>query len=201
MKRTMTILLALCAALLMTAAVWADDIFSGTENTIAITISADDAEKLSDPETTDSFTALFNINGAAFDGTIRRATKDDMPEPGDRPEGEPPEGGEHPEGEKPEGMPEPPADGEKPEGEPPEDMPEMISYVITIDGTDYMIQGMPEMPADGKDAPEKPADAPEKPADAPEKPADAPDMPEQIGGTLSINGENKGNINIISLAK
>ena len=196
MKRTMTILLALCAALLMTAAVWADDIFSGTENTIAITISADDAEKLSDPETTDSFTALFNINDAAFDGTIRRAAKDDMPEPGDRPEGEPPEGGEHPEGEKPEGMPEPPADGEMPEG-----MPEMISYVITIDGTDYMIQGMPEMPADGKDAPEKPADAPEKPADAPEKPADAPDMPEQIGGTLSINGENKGNINIISLAK
>ena len=189
MKRTMTILLALCAALLMTAAVWADDIFTGTENTIAITISADDAEKLSDPETTDSFTALFNINDAAFDGTIRRATKDDMPEPGDRPEGEPPEGGEHPEGEKPEGMPEPPADGEMPEG-----MPEMISYVITIDGTDYMIQGMPEMPADGKDAPEKPADAPEKPADA-------PDMPEQIGGTLSINGENKGNINIISLAK
>ncbi len=196
MKRTMTILLALCAALLMTAAVWADDIFSGTENTIAVTISADDAEKLSDPETTDSFTALFNINDAAFDGTIRRAAKDDMPEPGDRPEGEPPEGGEHPEGEKPEGMPEPPADGEMPEGmpEPPEDMPEMISYVITIDGTDYMIQGMPEMPADGKDAPEKPADAPEKPADA-------PDMPEQIGGTLSINGENKGNINIISLAK
>ena len=189
MKRTMTILLALCAALLMTAAVWADDIFSGTENTIAITISADDAEKLSDPETTDSFTALFNINDAAFDGTIRRAAKDDMPEPGDRPEGESPEGGEHPEGEKPEGMPEPPADGEM-----PEDMPEMISYVITIDGTDYMIQGMPEMPADGKDAPEKPADAPEKPADA-------PDMPEQIGGTLSINGENKGNINIISLAK
>ena len=189
MKRTMTILLALCAALLMTAVVWADDIFSGTENTIAITISADDAEKLSDPESTDSFTALFNINGAAFDGTIRRAAKDDMPEPGDRPEGEPPEGGEHPEGEKPEGMPEPPADGEM-----PEDMPEMISYVITIDGTDYMIQGMPEMPADGKDAPEKPADAPEKPADA-------PDMPEQIGGTLSINGENKGNINIISLAK
>ena len=194
MKRTMTILLALCAALMMTAAVWADDIFSGTENTIAITISADDAEKLSDPETTDSFTALFNINDAAFDGTIRRAAKDDMPEPGDRPEGEPPEGGEHPEGEKPEGekpegMPEPPADGEMPEG-----MPEMISYVITIDGTDYMIQGMPEMPADGKDAPEKPADAPEKPADA-------PDMPEQIGGTLSINGENKGNINIISLAK
>ena len=194
MKRTMTILFALCAALLMTANVWADDLFSGTENTIEITISADDAEKLSDPETTDSFTGLFNINDAAFDGTIRRATKDDMPEPGDRPEGEPPEGGEHPEGEKPEGekpegMPEPPADGEMPEG-----MPEMISYVITIDGTDYMIQGMPEMPADGKDAPEKPADAPEKPADA-------PDMPEQIGGTLSINGENKGNINIISLAK
>ena len=194
MKRTMTILIALCAALLMTAAVWADDIFTGTENTIAVTISADDAEKLSDPETTDSFTALFNINDAAFDGTIRRAAKDDMPEPGDRPEGEPPEGGEHPEGEKPEGMPEPPADGEMPEGEPPEDMPEMISYVITIDGTDYMIQGMPEMPADGKDAPEKPADAPEKPADA-------PDMPEQIGGTLSINGENKGNVSIISLAK
>ena len=190
----MIILFALCAALLMTANVWADDLFTGTENTIAITISADDAEKLSDPETTDSFTGLFNINDAAFDGTIRRATKDDMPEPGDRPEGEPPEGGEHPEGEKPEGekpegMPEPPADGEMPEG-----MPEMISYVITIDGTDYMIQGMPEMPEDGKDAPEKPADAPEKPADA-------PDMPEQIGGTLSINGENKGNINIISLAK
>ncbi len=184
MKRTMIILSVLCAALMMTAAVWADDLFSGTENTIAITLSADDAEKLSDPETTDSFTGLFNINDAAFDGTIRRAAKDDMPEPGERPEGmpEPPA-----DGERPEGMPEPPADGEKPEGEPPEGMPEMISYVITIDGTDYMIQGMPEMPEDGKGAPEKPSDA--------------PDMPEQIGGTLSINGENKGNISIISLAK
>ncbi len=198
MKRMTLILSVLCAALLMTAAVMAEDLFSGTENEIAVSIAADDFAKLADAENTDAFTGIFTINGAAADGTIRRASRAEMQAPapqGERPEGkgEPPADGERPEGkneppadgERPEGKNEPPADGERPEG-----MPEMISYVISIDGSEYLLLSMPEMPED----------APEKPADAPEKPEDVPEMPEQIGGTLSINGESKGSISIMALA-
>lgn len=192
MKRMTLILSVLCAALLMSAAVMAEDLFSGSENTIEVTLSAENAAKLENADNTDTFTASFTINGSSADGTIRRASRAEMQAPapqGERPEGmgEPPADGERPEGkneppadgERPEGKNEPPADGERPEG-----MAEMISYIITIDGSDYLLMSMPQMPADG-----------------PEKPADVPEMPDRIGGTLSVNGVSKGSIGIMALAK
>ena len=192
MKRMILILSVLCAALLMSAAVMAEDLFSGSENTIEVTLSAENAAKLENADNTDTFTASFTINGSSADGTIRRASRAEMQAPapqGERPEGmgEPPADGERPEGkneppadgERPEGKNEPPADGERPEG-----MAEMISYIITIDGSDYLLMSMPQMPADG-----------------PEKPADVPEMPDRIGGTLSVNGVSKGSIGIMALAK
>ena len=202
----------------MSAAVMAEDLFSGSENTIEVTLSAENAAKLENADNTDTLTASFTINGSSADGTIRRASRAEMQAPapqGERPEGkneppadaerpegknEPPADGERPEGkneppadgERPEGKNEPPADGERPEGkneppadgERPEGMAEMISYIITIDGSDYLLMSMPQMPADG-----------------PEKPADVPEMPDRIGGTLSVNGVSKGSIGIMALAK
>ncbi len=218
MKRMTLILSVLCAVLVLSTAVMAAELFSGTENEIAVTIAADDLAKLENAENTETFTAAFSINGSSADGNIRRASRTEMQAPapqGERPEGmgEPPAGGEHPdgkneppaEGERPEGLGEPPAEGERPEGkneppaegerpegmgeppaggEHPEGMPEMISYIITIDGSDYLLMS-----------------APQAPADAPEKPADVPEMPEQISGTLSLNGVSKGSISIMALAK
>ncbi len=231
MQRMTLILSVLCAVLVLSTAVMAAELFSGTENEIAVTIAADDLAKLENAENTETFTAAFSINGSSADGSIRRASRTEMQAPapqGERPEGmgEPPAGGEHPdgkneppaegerpegmgeppaEGERPEGMGEPPAEGERPEGkneppaegerpegmgeppaggEHPEGMPEMISYIITIDGSDYLLMS-----------------APQAPADAPEKPADVPEMPEQISGTLSLNGVSKGSISIMALAK
>ncbi len=189
----MTLILSvLCAVLVLSTAVMAAELFSGTENEIAVTIAADDLAKLENAENTETFTAAFSINGSSADGSIRRASRTEMQAPapqGERPEGmgEPPAEGERPdgkneppaEGERPEGMGEPPAGGEHPEG-----MPEMISYIITIDGSDYLLMS-----------------APQAPADAPEKPADVPEMPEQISGTLSLNGVSKGSISIMALAK
>ena len=189
----------------MSAAVMAEDLFSGSENTIEVTLSAENAAKLENADNTDTLTASFTINGSSADGTIRRASRAEMQAPapqGERPEGknEPPADAERPEGkneppadgERPEGKNEPPADGERPEGkneppadgERPEGMAEMISYIITIDGSDYLLMSMPQMPADG-----------------PEKPADVPEMPDRIGGTLSVNGVSKGSIGIMALAK
>ncbi len=214
----MTLILSvLCAVLVLSTAVMAAELFSGTENEIAVTIAADDLAKLENAENTETFTAAFSINGSSADGSIRRASRTEMQAPapqGERPEGmgepsaegerpdgknEPPAEGERPEGmgeppaegERPEGMGEPPAEGEHPdgkneppaEGEHPEGMPEMISYIITIDGSDYLLMS-----------------APQAPADAPEKPADVPEMPEQISGTLSLNGVSKGSISIMALA-
>ncbi len=230
MKRMTLILSVLCAVLVLSTAVMAAELFSGTENEIAVTIAADDLAKLENAENTETFTAAFSINGSSADGSIRRASRTEMQAPapqgerpegkneppaeGERPEGmgEPPAEGERPEGmgeppaegerpdgmgeppaegERPEGMGEPPAEGERPEGmgeppaggEHPEGMPEMISYIITIDGSDYLLMS-----------------APQAPADAPEKPADVPEMPEQISGTLSLNGVSKGSISIMALA-
>ena len=166
MKRMTLILSVLCAALLMSAAVMAEDLFSGSENTIEVTLSAENAAKLENADNTDTLTASFTINGSSADGTIRRASRAEMQAPA-------------PQGERPEGKNEPPADGERPEG-----MAEMISYIITIDGSDYLLMSMPQMPADG-----------------PEKPADVPEMPDRIGGTLSVNGVSKGSIGIMALAK
>ncbi len=257
MQRMTLILSVLCAVLVLSTAVMAAELFSGTENEIAVTIAADDLAKLENAENTETFTAAFSINGSSADGSIRRASRTEMQAPapqgerpegmgeppaegerpdgkneppaeGERPEGmgeppaegerpdgknEPPAEGERPEGmgeppaegERPEGMGEPPAEGERPEGkneppaegerpegmgeppaggEHPEGMPEMISYIITIDGSDYLLMS-----------------APQAPADAPEKPADVPEMPEQISGTLSLNGVSKGSISIMALAK
>ncbi len=231
MKRMTLILSVLCAVLVLSTAVMAAELFSGTENEIAVTLAADDLAKLENAENTETFTAAFSINGSSADGSIRRASRTEMQAPapqgerpdgmgeppaeGERPDGknEPPAEGEHPDGmgeppaegerpdgmgeppaggEHPEGMGEPPAEGERPEGmgeppaggEHPEGMPEMISYIITIDGSDYLLMS-----------------APQAPADAPEKPADVPEMPEQISGTLSLNGVSKGSISIMALAK
>ncbi len=218
MQRMTLILSVLCAVLVLSTAVMAAELFSGTENEIAVTIAADDLAKLENAENTETFTAAFSINGSSADGSIRRASRTEMQAPapqGERPDGknEPPAEGERPEGmgeppaegERPEGMGEPPAEGERPEGkneppaegerpegmgeppaggEHPEGMPEMISYIITIDGSDYLLMS-----------------APQAPADAPEKPADVPEMPEQISGTLSLNGVSKGSISIMALAK
>ncbi len=218
MQRMTLILSVLCAVLVLSTAVMAAELFSGTENEIAVTIAADDLAKLENAENTETFTAAFSINGSSADGSIRRASRTEMQAPapqgerpdgkneppaeGERPDGknEPPAEGERPEGkneppaegEHPEGKNEPPAEGERPEGmgeppaggEHPEGMPEMISYIITIDGSDYLLMS-----------------APQAPADAPEKPADVPEMPEQISGTLSLNGVSKGSISIMALAK
>ncbi len=176
----MTLILSvLCAVLVLSTAVMAAELFSGTENEIAVTLAADDLAKLENAENTETFTAAFSINGSSADGSIRRASRTEMQAPA--PQGERPDGKNEPpaEGERPEGMGEPPAGGEHPEG-----MPEMISYIITIDGSDYLLMS-----------------APQAPADAPEKPADVPEMPEQISGTLSLNGVSKGSISIMALAK
>lgn len=173
-----------------------DTVFSGTENTVVITMSDTDLASLQNAEMDDTtaYTAALVINGTAFEGvSISIASMEDMmgdgapqggPQGGpggDGNMGEPPAGGPGGNGEAPQGGPqgEPPAGGMGGEqGERP------LSYLIDLGEANYnglssfVLGAQMEMPK-GMEAP-----------------ADAPERPETAEATVTLNGEDLGSYTI-----